>query len=354
MIQPRFAVIALLLTFSLHAPAQNILQNIQTAAALDVVAPFNFEDSSENKLGVRSAELTFFGPLDPTFDATLNFAAHEEEGEYVLEVHEAFVGSSKLIPSSRFKVGKFFLGVGRLNQFHQHDWPFISAPRVQKEFFDEEGVADTGGEFSTLLPTDSYWDITVGVTNGYTYGHSHDAGEKPRVPTHYIHLVNFVDFGDAGALQWGLNYLGRTDSAGLQTQLYGLDFVFKKTEGKTLSFLFQSELWYRNQSAPGADTSEEAGAYLYPQWALSERLYGGLRVDLFTELSRRFVSDGSTQKNLDYTFVPTLTFKNSEFTLFRVAYTLDTQTYQGESNTVNQMIELQMVAILGAHPAHSF
>lgn len=345
---------AALISTTVTTASAQVLQNMQSAAALDLVAPLNFEDSAENKLDIRAAELMFFGPLDPTFDAYLNFAAHNEEGEFVAEVHEAYVGSSKVIPNSRFRVGKFFLGVGRLNQFHQHDWAFVSAPRVQAEFFDEEGVADTGAEFSTLLPTDSYWDITLGVTNGYTYGHSHDEGAKPQVPTHYIHPVNFVDFGDAGALQWGMNYLGRTDAAATKTQLYGLDFVFKKMEGKTLSFLFQSEIWYRNLSAPGADTQEDVGAYFYPQMSLSERLFLGLRVDLFSDLSRSFISDGSRQKNLDYGFVPTLTFKNSEFSLLRVAYTYDNQTYQGESDTISQKIELQWVAILGAHPAHSF
>ncbi|WP_373998264.1 hypothetical protein [Bdellovibrio bacteriovorus] len=350
----RFTVVLFILLSGVHASAQNLLQNIQTAAAIDIVAPFDFEGSEENKLDIRSAELSFFGPLDPTFDAYLNAAAHNEDGEFVFEVHEAFVSSSKLIPSSRFKIGKFFLGVGRLNQFHQHDWAFISAPRVQTEFFDEEGVADTGGEFSTLLPTDSYWDITAGVTNGYTYGHAHDAGEKPRVPTHYIHPVNFIDFGDAGALQWGMNYLGRTDAEGIQTQLYGLDFVFKKMEGKVLRFLLQSEIWYRNLKAPEADRQEDIGAYIYPQMSLSERLFLGLRVDLFSELSRTFQSDGSKQDNLDYGFVPTLTYKHSEFTWFRVAYTYDVQTYKGESDDLSQKIELQLVSILGAHPAHSF
>lgn len=331
-----------------------IFQNIQTAAALDLVAPMDFKSSEENKLDIRSAELSFFGPLDPLFDANLNLAAHNEDGEFMMEVHEAFMSSSKLIPNSRFKIGKFFLGVGRLNQFHQHDWPFISAPRVQIEFFDEEAVADTGAEFSTLLPFDNYWDLTVGVTNGYTYGHAHNAGAKPIVPTHYIHPVNFVDFGNIGALQWGASYLGRTDAEEVKTQLYGLDFTFKKMEGKGPSLLVQSELWYRNLSGPSQDTQEDLGAYIYAQTSLAERLYAGIRVDLFSELSRTFVSDSSRQKNLQYVLVPVITFKSSEFSVMRAAFSYDTQTYQGEPDTVNQKIELQWVAILGAHPAHSF
>lgn len=337
-----------------NAQAQ-LLQNIQTSAALDLLAPVDFNSSQDNKLDIRSAELIFFGPLDPTFDATLNLAAHNEDGEYVTELHEAYIGSSKLIPNSRFRAGKFFLGIGRLNQFHQHDWVFVSAPRVQTEFFAEEALIDSGVEFSTLLPTDSYWDVTLGVTNGYNFGsHAHDAGEKPRVPTHYIHPVNFVDFGDAGALQWGANYLGRTDHEGHQTQLYGLDFVFKKMEGKTLDLLLQSELWYRNQSGHDEGTHEEVGAYFYPQTALSERLFLGMRMDLFTELNHVSEADGTKQGNLDYALVPTLTYKHSEFSVFRLAYTYNNETFEGEADKINQKLELQWVAILGAHPTHSF
>jgi hypothetical protein len=345
-------ILSLVLLLSVQSQAQ-ILQNVQTAAAIDIVGPFNFEDSSENKFDIRSGEFTLFGPLDPTFDATLTFAAHNEDGEFKAEVHEAFISSSKLIPSSRIKAGKFFLGVGRLNQFHQHDWPFVSAPRVQSEFFADEGITDSGLEYSVLLPTDSYWDITFGVTNGYSWGESEVPPEKPDIPTHYIHPVNFVDFGETGALQWGMNYLGRTDAAGIKTQLYGLDFVFKKMTAKTLDFLFQSEIWYRNMNSDETARLEDVGAYFFPQMSLSERLFAGLRLDLFTELARNDVN-GDHQDNFNYVFVPTLTFKNSEFTLFRLAYSYGVQTYQGQSDEVNQMIEVQLVAFLGAHPAHSF
>lgn len=348
----KWFITTLALFLSMQAEAQ-LLQNVQTAAAIDIVGPFNFESSEENKLDIRSAEFTFFAPLDPTFDAKLTFAAHNEDGEFKAEVHEAFVSSSKLIPSSRFKVGKFFLGVGRLNQFHQHDWPFVSAPRVQEEFFSDEGITDSGAEYSVLLPTDSYWDITLGVTNGYTWGHTEDPPTKPQVPTHYIHPVNFVDFGEAGALQWGMNYLGRTDSVGIKTQLYGLDFTFKKMTAKTLDLLVQSEIWYRNMNSDETARSEDVGAYIYPQMALNERLFAGLRLDLFTELARND-ENGEAQDNFNYVFVPTLTYKNSEFTYFRLAYSYNVQTYQGQSDEINQMIEVQLVGILGAHPAHSF
>jgi hypothetical protein len=280
------------------------------------------------------------------------FAAHNEEGEYKAEIHEGYIGSSKLIPNSRFKMGKFFLGVGRLNQFHQHDWPFTSTPLVHQKFFGDEGVADTGLEYSYLLPTDSYWDITMGVTSNYSWGEGPQA--KPRTPTYYIHPVNYVDFGETGGLQWGGTYLGRTDSVGLHTQLGGLDFVFKKQEGKLLDFLFQSEFWFQNQDGPNVLRDNSLGAYFYGQKAINENWYAGLRLDIFSDLDKYATDTGEKQKNLEYDFVPNITYKSSEFALVRFEYILDTQTNQGDSNKVNQTISIQLVGILGAHPAHAF
>lgn len=345
---------SLLAAFSFSATSHAQVQNIQISAAVDITAPVNFEKADDNQLGIRSAELLFYGPLDPHFDATLGMAFHSEDGEYHAELHEAYLSSSKLLPYSRFRLGKFFLGVGRLNQIHQHDWYFVSAPKVHTAFFDEEGVMDTGGEFSILLPTSVYWDITVGVTNGYTYGHVEGPGAKPTVPTHYIHPVNFVDFGEAGALQWGLNYLGRTDSNDLQTQLYGLDFVFKRTEGKTLHFLFQSEVWMRRQSSETTEALEEVGAYFFPQWSVTEQLYAGVRFDAFSELSRKLAGTDSRKENIEYALVPTLTYKNSEFTTFRAAYTYSVQNARDEADVTEQKIEFQFISALGAHRAHSF
>lgn len=329
-----------------------LVQNLNFSAALDVTAPIGLDDYSNNKLGIRSAEFMLYAPVDTTFDALINFAAHNEDGEYHAELHEGYISSSKLIPNLRFKAGMFFLGVGRLNQFHQHDWAFISAPKVQSEFFADEGVHDTGLEFTYLLPTDSYWDITVGVTDGYQFGEE-DTVEKPHVPTHYIRPSTFIDFGDAGGLQIGFNYLGRTDGQGLQTQLTGLDFVFKKKEGNFNRWLFQSEIWNRVQNSETTERADQIGAYFYPEYGFSARWFLGMRFDAYTDNSLKF-DDGGKRDNLDYAFVPTLTYKNSEFVTWRLAYTHEVNNVAMEADQINRVIELQFIAILGAHPAHSF
>lgn len=342
----------------------NVLANLQTSAALDLYAPFPMQNagSDSERLRVRSAELLFFGPIDHLFDSTLSIAGHDENGEFELSLHEGYIGSTKLIPNARFRVGKFFLGVGRLNQFHQHDWPFISPPKSHAMFFAEtavdaaanEGAADTGAEFSYLLPTDFYLDITAGITNGYCYGHCHtNGGDRPLAPVHYLRPVMFFNLANGSGMQTGFNYLARTESDGKHVRIAGIDLTYKKRQGRILDWLIQSEFYHRFTRPNGLPNVEEIGGYLYSEHGINEQWSAGLRLDAFTTPSLTFTT-GDRRKNFDYGVVPVLTYKVSEFSTVRASYTFLNETREGDSNRPVQKIELQLISFLGAHPAHEF
>lgn len=355
--------LGLLLVFpllSLRAEAQ-LLQNLQASGVVDLLHPVSLDDAKDNRLDVRGAELSLFGPIDHIFDGTLTFAGHPEHGEFHFEVHEAFVGSSKLIPRSRFKLGKFLLGLGRLNQVHRHDWPFISAPKVQRVFLnggrsaaEAEGAADTGLEYSVLLPLPIYLDLTMGVTNGYCFGHCHSVGQRPQTPLFYLRPTTFWGFEDGSGLQLGLNFLNHKDHLAQETSLTGLDLAYKRREGKTLKWLLQGEIWHRALNRPASGDTSTIGSYLYTQYGWSETTSFGLRLDGFSHLNRTFNTTGEKQKNFDYGLVPTVTYKPSEFSSLRLAYAHEVDTAQGESDIRDRRFELQFVYILGAHPAHDF
>jgi hypothetical protein len=259
-----------------------------------------------------------------------------------------------LIPNSSFRIGTFFLGIGRLNQFHQHDWPFISAPIVQSKFFGDEGVNDTGVEYTYILPTSSYWDITMGVTDGYKWG---DQGveSKPQTPIYYIHPTTFLDVSDTQGLLLGATYLSRTDGLHVQTQLLGLDGTLKQKEGKLLKWLLQSEVWYQIQNNnEDSFHSEAIGAYVYPQYGFDDNWSLGVRFDAYSNLLQTFDSTDDRQKNIEYDVIPTVTYKTSEFATFRLAYTHQVAYAQNQPDEINRILELQFIAILGAHPAHAF
>jgi hypothetical protein len=327
---------------------------LKAAVAVDIVGKKGEAGlGTEDRLDVREAEVLLFSPVDHLFHGMLNAAAHLEENGAFFEIHEAYLGSTKLIPRSRLRLGQFFLAIGRLNQVHRHDWPFVSAPKVQSEFFDPEGASDTGVEFATLLPTRAFWDITVGVTNGWTFGHSHSLGEKPETPTHYLRSAHYFDLPNNGGTQIGLNYLGRRDAAGTDSQFFGVDATAKWRDGKRLAFLFQSEVWGRVLDPENGEAETTLGAYVYPQYGVTSQFQVGIRGDAYSVLSLEDAL-GKSVNNGTYALVPTLTYRPSEFSTFRLAYTYATDKPTAAPAETKYAIELQATFILGAHPAHDF
>lgn len=326
---------------------------LKISASTDIVGGLNLKENSgaTNSIQVRGAEVMLYAPADHLFDGTLSVAAHGEGGIPQLELHEAWVGSTRLLPRSRFRVGQFFLGVGRLNQFHQHDWPFITAPRVHQTFLAPEGALDTGLEYTFLFPTPFFLEFTLGVTNGYVFGHDHSRGNRPQFPTHYGRLQTFVSAPESGGTQLGLNYIGRMDSAREKMSLIGLDWTSKWKEAATTRFLLQSEVWYRVLTLDS--TRKQWGSYLYPQLHAGDNVFVGLRLDYFSDLS---LTDATnvTVKNFELAVVPTLTYKSSEFATFRLAYSMKPQYQIDQFTETGHLLEAQAIFILGAHPAHDF
>jgi hypothetical protein len=328
---------------------------LQTSIAVDIVGNAFSRDktSPDSKLSIREAELFFYAPVDQTFEGILGIAAHQEKGVALFEIHEATIGSTKLIPWSRFRIGQYFLGVGKLNSVHRHDWPFTTAPKVHQEFFGKEGVDDTGIEYSMLTPLPFYLDITFGVTNGWKYGHVHNSGKKPKTPTHYARVANFVELPFEGGLQTGLNYLSRKDSKGTKTTLFGLDITAKWREGKSIPFFFQGEIWHREFKPEGSLLTRSLGFYGFPQINLIESLNLGIRFDGYSILKLKDAS-GKKIRNYEQSYVPTLTWKPSEFSTFRASYQWNFERLASHSNLKNSFLEVQTTFILGAHPAHDF
>jgi hypothetical protein len=353
------------------APNSPDLGGLKVFSAVDLVGDLGFENApaDSSRLRVRGFELATFGPVDPLFDAAVNIAGHDEAGTIELELHEAYIASdvvlSKFLAGTRFKAGRYLLGIGRLNQFHSHEWPFTSPPKSHQQFFAEEAAIDTGLEIGHLFSPSAedsgndssgwVYDLVAGVTNGWTYGHTHTGGRRPLAATHYLRPTVYRDLTDGAGIMIGLNYLGRTDADSVKTQLAGVDLTYKKREGKSLRRLIQTEWYHRLQTSSYLPLSEDVGGYFFYSQSVDDlgELSVGVRIDAFSSLSLRFLN-GDTKSNLDYAVVPTFSYRVSEFSTFRLTYGYAVDTRQGEDPRVEQKIELQLLAIFGAHPAHDF
>ena len=353
----RTLILLCLVVVSQAASGQGDGSGLQISAGVDVVGEAGFRRNSgaTDKITAREVEITLYAPADHLLDGMLSFAAHGDEGPAIpnVELHEAWLGSTKLIPRSRFRLGLFFLGVGRLNQYHRHDWPFISAPRVHREFFGAEAALDTGAEYSILLPTPFFLELTAGMTNGFVFGHDHSAGSRPLMPTNYARLVTYTSLPSDGGAQIGLNYLGRRGNEGTGRTMLGVDFTAKWRETKVTQFLLQSEVWYRSLTPRGSDLQNALGFYVYPNYYLGGDLFAGLRLDFFSTINQKDAF-GASVKNFELGAVPTLTWKPSEFSTFRLAYNVKPEYERDRFVRTNHYLEAQASIILGAHPAHDF
>lgn len=190
------------------------------------------------------------------------------------------------------------------------------------------------------------------MTNGRTFGHAHEEGERPRVNTHYARAVTY--FEPLGlATQSGLSYLARTSADGESMTLLGWDWVSKVREGKLLQWLWQSEVWHRRKQLEGAEANREIGLYGFLSYGLTPTWSLGIRGDYLTSLTAKN-RDGSQASNYEAGTELHAAWKSSEFMTFRLAYHRVEAKNEGQKKSLNQEVMIQSTFILGAHPAHEF
>ena len=349
-----YRICALLLFVQVFGAAAETGLELSVSGDMAHTQGISRNSEANEKLTMRGAEFMFYAPVDVRFDGVLSVAAHDEGGETVFELHELHLSSSKLLPRSVFRIGQFFLSLGRLNRFHRHDWPFMEAPKVQKVFFGKEGVFDSGLEYNLLLPFEPTFNLTVGLTSGYRYGHSHTEGVKPSVPTHYLRFSSFFPFRTTSGVDIGINYLGRTDGQKNAIKLVGLDLTAKSRGVRRNKWLLQSEIWYKQKKNAQEENFNEVGLYAFNQFPLGEATDFGLRLDLFKELSRTDALSGQKLNNIFYGGTVQTTFISSEFAKIRTSLSHEFEREEGRTVAKDTRLGLQLVLILGSHPAHDF
>ena len=332
-------------------------------ASADMVGEWDNESihTTKNQFTLRELELGFFAAIDHLGEGTVSLAAHYEEGKLFTEVHEVyFLFPRTFIPNTSVKLGKFFIDAGRLNTIHRHDWSFTTTPIVHEELLDEEAVENTGAEFRILMPWPFWQELSLGVFNGKTFGHSHSEGGIKQNPLITAHLKQFVHLGNNWGTQLGFTYLRwhPTENKRRVSHQSGIDFMLKWKRGKLRSFKCVSEVWYRETRQTRKDIFEDPappvenrlGAYTFIEYQFHEEWSVGIRFDGFTDPNKRGEL-GYTYANGTASESIMLTFKPSEFSYFRITGERSTVIETGERSYQGYF---QADFILGKHPAHTY
>ncbi len=323
------------------------------------------ESAFTKGFNLRSAELSFFAPVDPYFSlyATIPF----EEDDVGLE--EAYFVTTYLPYALQIKGGKFKSGFGRINSQHPHAWDFVDIPLVYKAFLGGEGLIEKGAQVTWLPDLPFYMLIGGEVLQGENeilFGpdaqpgpHAFTAFAKASLDLSNDSTILFGPFVVTGKTKTG-SIAEETEFRGTST-LYGLEFTYKRRPSKNQSFVLQSEYFYRRQTGDlkdAATSTEDSlkrvqdglyvqAAYQHDRWRL------GGRYDVLELIKNDYMLSGSQQGfgKKPWRASGMLEYNPAEFSRIRLQYNYDRSDRTG---TTNNEVMLQVILGIGAHGAHAF
>ncbi|TCV85142.1 hypothetical protein [Sulfurirhabdus autotrophica] len=327
---------------------------------------------------LAESELGVYANIDPDFYGGLNFAMHPDN---TASVEEAFVQTIGLKRGLTFKAGRYFSGIGYLNEQHAHVWDFVDNPLAYQAFLGTQ-LGEDGLQVKWLAPTDTYLELGAEIGRGRSFPGSDRDKNGAGASTIFAHAG-----GDVGINQsWraGLSFLQTSpqnrqysviDAAGDTVKnaftgnsgLWIADFVWKyapngdpafsnfKLQGEYLRRREDGNLAYKVDTSPviSSYASAQSGWYVQGVYQFVPHWRVGLRTE---RLSSGGVDYGVNNANLlrpDY--IPTknsvmVDYSPSEFSRLRLQLAQD-KSRQGAAD--NQVF-LQYIMSLGAHGAHIY
>ena len=320
---------------------------------------------------LNESELDLASNIDNMFYGSLTVSLAPEGGA---NVEEAFVQTLNAPLGMTVKAGRFFSGIGYLNQFHAHHDDFLDRPLPNRAFLNTQ-FGDDGVQLRWLAPTDTFLELGGELYSGNAFPGGGGAFRGQGTWDAFMNVGG--DIGYSQSWKAGLSYLQTRaiardafDAAGNvagrfsgNSRLLLANMVWKwAPNGNPVdqNFRFQSEFFYRYENGLfGVTTPLLAyqgrqfgwygeGIYQFmPRWRVGVR-----HSELFANNSGAAVitggllDTGGHRPRRDSVVVG---FSNSEFSRIRLQLSRD-----ATQPKVDYQLGLQYIMLLGAHGAHQF
>ncbi len=332
-------------------------------------------------LSLGESEVTLAANVDTRFSGSLTVAFTRQN---TVEVEEAYGLANGLASGLVPKFGRFFSGIGYLNEQHQHAWDFFDAPLAYQAFLGGQYATD-GAQIKWLAPTDQYLEFGAEVGNGDSFPGSDRNRNGVGAVDVFAHTGG--DVGDSHSWRAGLSYLDTRAGARDTTQFDATgnlaathfagksrvaiaDFIWKYAphgNALTTNFKLQGEYFWRRErgdlvyeadGAPGstqtaAYASTQSGGYLQGVWQFMPMWRMGLRYDRLNPgdpdygANAPFLATPGFHPQR-YTFM--VDWTPSEFSRWRLQYARN----EMRPDIADSEWFLQYILTLGAHGAHRF
>lgn len=331
------------------------------------------------------SELTLSANVDPYFMANFTAAIDAEDS---IHVEEAYFRTLALPSGLLVKGGRFFSGIGYLNEVHAHAWDFIDQPLVYQAFLGRQYATD-GVQVKWLAPTDLLLEFGGEAGNGREFPGTPRAGNGVNSTALFVHAGN--DIGDSASWRAGISWLDQhaqdrafasSDAAGTavidaftgRSRLWGTDFTFKWSphgNPEQREFKLQAEYLQRRETGvlafdalrlhlTGEYRSTQSGWYAQAVYKFRQRWRAGLRYDSLDSgdpaigLVNGAVLPMADFADLSRAHPRRLSFmvdwSPSEFSRLRLQYAYDEALREARDN----QLFLQYLYSIGAHGAHRF
>ncbi len=333
------------------------------------------------------SEISIAANIDPEFRGVGTFSLEPTGG---ISVENGFVQTSVLGNGLNLKFGRFFSGLGYLNEQHSHTWDFSDQPLVYRVLWDNQ-LADDGVQLKWLAPTDMFVEIGGELGRGLGFPGTNQNKNGAGAGVLFAHVGDDVGIENSWRAGVSLHQTRRSnavsnavDSTGVTNSLRnsfsgdshtaGLDFIWKYSPNgnirerylKVQSEYFRrkenGQLTYGNSGTNPTDSYAitQSGWYLQSVYQFMPTWRTGLRYD---RLDPGTASVGASIANVavgnnvlgNFGFNPSrlswmTDYNPSEFTRLRLQLAHD-NSRQGLPD--NQLF-LQYIMSMGAHGAHQY
>jgi len=340
----------------------------------------------ESGFSLGHSELALSANIDDKFYGSLTAAIHDHDGETKIELEEAYLETLGLGGGFTIKAGRFFSGVGYLNEQHEHAWDFADAPLIYRGLFGNH-LRDDGVQVNWIAPTDLYVKVgaellrgdafpaggaahdgvgayslfakmggDIGVSHSWQLGFSHwSADVEGRIGEHHHHdeeldiahnpsftgdsYINAIDF----VYKWAPN--GNPKNRNFKFQLE----YFDRKEDGTITMLGSDPLETSNYDGHQKGWYAQAVYQFMPQWRI------GLRYDRLESDNKGSDDEVLAEAGLDdegitpQRYSVMFDWSYSEFSRIRLQYNRDESF-----GSPDDQILLQYTMSLGSHGAHPF
>jgi hypothetical protein len=300
---------------------------------------------------LSETEMTLSANADDRFagQATISITPDNQ-----VSVEEAFATYTAAPYGLAPKFGRFFSGIGYLNEQHQHAWDFVDAPLAYQAFLGGQYRND-GLQVKWIAPIEQYFEIGGEVGSGEAFPGSDRNKNGIGSGALYAHAGG--DVGDSHSWRAGVSWLNtKSDERRAKDDTGIVDFVWKwapNGNARQTSFKVQGEYFRRKEKGetamdspvvvdPASYSLTQSGWYLQAVYQPIPLWRVGVRYDS--------LDPGAADPFNPRKWSAMVDWSPSEFSRVRLQFARS----QTVAEVTDNQVFVQYILSLGAHGAHKY